>query len=905
MEHQRRGTLGYCQSICVALIVVIGLAGGVLAQPVITKRPVTDGREFLVCFHSTVKLTGELLDGTVAYVELFSTQAARVVVTSAAALPDAPPIFATIQLEPNTLFLYRVHQDYADLRVSEYRNLGIRVSSDVPISVSTQLTTPSTSERVRHIPLGWWGTRYRSANYWLDELVDGTTSKYLQSNIVIVSNHDSTFVTVNARLDVQAGPSVQLIPKNTDRTFVLNKGQLIVLKNVPIEGDLRKSTSDLSGSLITSNKPVGVISGHDLVATQRFPSSLVGVVGASMRNTLAEAIIPASMFGTTFITAPMFNPRPIDVASPPPLSLDQETGDAVVIIADQAGTLVQRRGVTGAWTDLGVLNAGEAMRIPNVVSPAQWQTSLPVLMIQCTNSKAYTRTVNSSIMRVKAAMALVTDVSRWTDQSTFGCSLDNGNAVTVVVPTTRTTSLEIDGTTMVGMTGVVNQVIPQSEYSTLQLEVPAGYHRVVSTNGTSFTLIQNSAQEVVSFLPALSMASATNINYATTVSGGLALDTVQNGCSKTFRLKTTGESKLMDLFSTVNQNVDLVVSDSTGESVTYTLSARSRKRDGRISLVGRCDNGSELSHTVLFASDLLQSENSDNIFNDAPVGDTIKISIELENLTEENITVTSMDVVNENGNHEVWPIERTFTINSKSKRMVEFYIAGSAFGVYTDSVHFNTACSRSLSVQFRGAIVSPKILASEKSWSTPPNNQWTPRWVGVTNPGSVVLKIKSYTFDGIDTSKHFRYEDGLLPLPMVLQPGETREFKIGFNPKGKADSTFNASVTFHSTAVAGDSVSVLTGVSGPGVQINVSEDYSSQEHETFVVESNRPLVIESGQTFTYYRLYSLHGELLWESVVNAHPLTIAAEHFNHAGLFVLRIDCHSGTLMKLIVKIAD
>ncbi|EDM81857.1 bacterial Ig-like domain protein [Plesiocystis pacifica SIR-1] len=130
----------------------------------------------------------------------------------------------------------------------------------------------------------------------------GTVGGYddVPSSVAITATEDGTTVTVqlNDGAQVIAGPGVSAIPMGGVAEFAMDAGDVVQLLGQPGMwwGDAH---SDLSGSLVTADKPIQVIG---VVGLTTVPSP--EVAGQGYADHLEETILPAEVLGAHYVIAP-------------------------------------------------------------------------------------------------------------------------------------------------------------------------------------------------------------------------------------------------------------------------------------------------------------------------------------------------------------------------------------------------------------------------------------------------------------------------------------------------------------------------------------------------------------------------------------------------------------------------
>lgn len=103
---------------------------------------------------------------------------------------------------------------------------------------------------------------------------------------VIATQQGVTTVTVTPRSQVLAGPGVPALPANQAATFQLEQGEVLNLETDGNEGQ------DLTGSHVTSDKRINVLSGHECA---NIP------LGVNYCDHIEQQLIPVTAWGKTYV----------------------------------------------------------------------------------------------------------------------------------------------------------------------------------------------------------------------------------------------------------------------------------------------------------------------------------------------------------------------------------------------------------------------------------------------------------------------------------------------------------------------------------------------------------------------------------------------------------------------------
>ncbi len=282
---------------------------------------------------------------------------------------------------------YSVHVEtmhvYNMNSASEYpMQKAVFITSDVPIVVYALNTLLRSTDSYCAIPIRHLGTQYYSINRPSDRYAataNPTSAKLRSGEFMIMAVEDGTNVEV-----IPAATTFQGRPANVPFRFVLNRGEcyLVQATTTTIGND------DLTGSSISSSKPVAVISGHmrTSVPTSRDLS----------KDHLVEQLPPVTKWGKTFATAPFLSTESADVyrfmASRPNQQITMTTRTR-----SRTWTMPS----IGSYIDTSIAEA------------ASWTSSEPFFMVQHMASRTTSRGV------CDPAMVITPPVEQFVNEALF------------------------------------------------------------------------------------------------------------------------------------------------------------------------------------------------------------------------------------------------------------------------------------------------------------------------------------------------------------------------------------------------------------------------------------------------------------------------------------------------------
>jgi hypothetical protein len=186
---------------------------------------------------------------------------------------------------------------------SVQRNKLIRIVANNPVSVYGYSTRAQSSDMFTSYPVHAWGNNYMltslGVDYYRDDDDDPTFSAPRTGEALIMAAYDNTQININLNSDSRTAKKGQTI------TIELNSGESYLLAGREYSGfdwseNVVRTTNDLTGTIINSSKPIGVISGHLRTAVpQEFTTS------ASSKDHLNEILVPTSSWDKNFVTVPL------------------------------------------------------------------------------------------------------------------------------------------------------------------------------------------------------------------------------------------------------------------------------------------------------------------------------------------------------------------------------------------------------------------------------------------------------------------------------------------------------------------------------------------------------------------------------------------------------------------------
>jgi hypothetical protein len=299
-------------------------------------------------------------------------------------------------------------------------NLGIHVTAAAEVTVYGLDRVQFSTDAFLGLPTDALGTDYVNLGYV-------NASSLYGSELAVVGSQDGTVVTITPTADTPNHTAGEAY------TVDLDQGQTYQL----IASD---AGADLSGTIVTSTKPVGLFGGHQCA---NVPDGTI-----SFCDHLVEEIPPTTTWGKRFVTMPLAT---------------RLGGDTFRFTASTDGTSVTING-DFAFT----LDRGQVVQ-RNLSAPSEIVSTKPILVMQYSNGTSFDDvTSDPFMMMLPPSEQFLASYTVSTPASGFA-----SNYVNVVAPSSEVGSVKLDG---VAIPAESFTAIGTSGYSGAQVSVTLGSH---------------------------------------------------------------------------------------------------------------------------------------------------------------------------------------------------------------------------------------------------------------------------------------------------------------------------------------------------------------------------------------------------------------------------------------------
>ncbi len=327
--------------------------------------------------------------------------------------------------------------------------MGVHIIADNEIAVYGISHKQFSSDAFMALPVDVLGTEYRTLNYQTSQ-PNGIGSVGLPAEFWIVGVTNST----NVKITPKAATSNQN-PAGTPFTIQLNKGDVFL-----VQGNAADTTNDLTGSLIESDKPISVFSGH--VRTD-IPHGFKNEGSTSTsRDHLVEQMPPVTAWGYSALVAPYAT---------------SSLPDLVRIVSHTNANKISVNG-----SPVVRLNAGDFYEITKLTGPVSIFSSAPILVGQYMHTSRFGTSGGGGTAYGDPAYSLVFPVEQFDTSYTFMVDQDaasfTSNFLNIVTCESGFTDMSLDGKPISSFSGFSVQSFPGSHYAYAQINVEQGDHKI-------------------------------------------------------------------------------------------------------------------------------------------------------------------------------------------------------------------------------------------------------------------------------------------------------------------------------------------------------------------------------------------------------------------------------------------
>jgi len=358
----------------------------------------------------------------------------------------------------NTVHVETMHVQHVVNASEKIFQRAIFVESDVPVVVYALNTITQSSDSYTAIPIKHCGKLYYTLNRptdWYRGSRDPLSRVPRVGEFMVMATENNTLVDIVATTTTKGG-----VPARIPFRVWLNKGDCYLVQALPT----RFGGDDLTGSSISSNIPVAVVSGH-----QRASMPLDSL---SSKDHLVEQLPPVNLWGKTYATTPFISSTRPDV-----LRIMASRADQDIVLITKNGSRTFRINNPGEWADTALLE------------PAYWTSTKPFFVTQFMTS------TQDSNHYTDPAMVVVPAVEQFVNAALFQFpKLEINNSIigqefyyflNIIADSIALATLRVDTSRVARMAPqIITQTVPGTSLHWATLQMQPGAYLMTADTGT-------------------------------------------------------------------------------------------------------------------------------------------------------------------------------------------------------------------------------------------------------------------------------------------------------------------------------------------------------------------------------------------------------------------------------------
>ncbi len=644
------------------------------------------------------------------------------------------------------------------------KNNLVEITSEFPISVYAYSSIPRSSDSYAVIPISNWGQEYVAVSLpndqynkvTLDSLKDFTPRS---SQFMIMAAYDNTKVTIIptslTRKAKQVGQAYNI---------TLMKGQCYLVQS----WQYARGMGDLTGSIVRSDKPVGMLTGHVRTALmQGFEEQ-----PPDSKDHLIEMLMPTSAWGNTFVSIPFgTNPAKGDY-----FKINCLEPNAVVDIETKNNKQQIK------------FNGTAAQVLAGLNEPAFWRSSAPIQLAQFmyrTGDSSESVYYDPSLVVLPPVEQFVNKIDFNTPDESFafadGIKFNEHFAIIVAQPSALN-DLKLDNKLLISMEDVVFEKVPSADLRWARIKLFSGKHNFISKEGR-FAGILYGVGRFDSYAMTLGCSLQNPFkedSYPPTIN-------VIENCGKLYGTITDIINEesfgiyyawvLEDLSKNYKWTIDPIESDAT--YITFTAEPIDIYKDGKFVIDYMDKNGNKDRYE--FEYDAINLDYQSQIFIPTlDYNDSICIRIPIKNLGKKSLEFIKA-VLNSDTRLKLNYITNPNTvIRSGDSVLLELCVnpKGNSTPFY-GKINLEFACDVKFDIIIRGELVALELNVNDIDFGDVQLGQTICSFISISNHGNTDVMLDSLFFNN-----HFEL-DTLDIFPKLLEVNDTLFILTCFSPKDR------------------------------------------------------------------------------------------------------------------------
>ncbi len=719
-----------------------------------TNESAYKGRHFFLGFMQNEVDGSIMLTGALALrIHITAEQDANILVNT--------PLYSTLHtISADSILILDIYDGMELKESEEIVNRLVEIESDVPIMVYCYNSRHQTTDSYAAIPVSKWGYEYVTVNYSNDQYFpdDEEIRDYLleprSSEFLIMAAYDSTVVEI-------IPASITRANKQYGKKYyvTLNEGEAYLVQSYRAD----KGYGDLTGSIIRSTKPIGVISGH-------VRTSIPNTINIDSKDHLCEMLMPAETWGKKFISVP-FGVNTV--------------GDLFRITGYYPNTIVSFRSQSNQGST-EIDNPGGFKELINAFEPIVWESNRPVQIAQFMKRFGGP----NDPQNYDPCMVILPPVEQFVNRilfqvpnyyiATYTIQFDH-HVVSLVATEEALSNLTIDGALVSVKDNIENQKIPGENLYWARFEAAPGKHELKCEKG-GFMAILYGYGHMDSYAHVLG-ASLENPNAKDSIAPEIF---ISENCGKIngyirewFQFGNKGidfaevvESKTSNYKWTLDPVTD------TSTFIYFTAEPEDIFSDGSFALDyrDRAGNGGRYFYEY---NGIKLDIPEEVVFKDSPADGTVCNTFSVVNRGSGTVTVNRFNFLNRPNSsykcNETFPKELA---PGDSFEVEICYIPGGDTASLDTRIDVNVRCLGDTLIPVKGSVELPKIIITDYDFYRVLVGRDSCADVYIINAGTLPVTIDSLK---LPTDMRFSFEGGI-NFPVKFYSGDSLKIRFCFNP---------------------------------------------------------------------------------------------------------------------------
>lgn len=821
-----------------------------------------------------------------------------------------------------------------EVREEAVSTKGINVRATAPVIVNVLNSKQFSSEGFSVIPTKQLDRKYIHMAYY--DFGENQFSRW-GSGFVVVATEDNTNVNVRMRGKNDGGSNAKTLtdkkPGDVFNLPLLRKGQTYLIRgNGQTIGQF-----DISGTEITADKPIAVISFHQRTLMPVFLTN-----GNSFqyngRDHLAEMVPPVSSWGKKFMTLEFERGNRGDlfrlVAAEPNTQYDVKFYNRITgeFLGQRSGLL----STAGEFAELD--NVAANIQTPannsSIRGVAVWETTKPVMLMQYAFSESWDRDNRFDPMYV-----VIPPMDSYVSGGYFqtpGESSFAQNILGLIVEgdpsdpeQTKLKSVEVNGKSLSEYApNFLQRRIPGTNYWWVHAQMPQGVYKVTSQTKLGGYLYGYSGSETYVW-PA--MAAWNTITAKPDTQAPLIQKSITCGSMFVECFEQRNEAATADLgiraagigsecsFNIELEQVAPAVIPPTGTQIArFRLNVIDLTQPAHAVFYVEDRAGNVAVDSFSYTPPQIVSQDAELNFRETEVNKTAEqqTTIRYLNTSPDSVRVTEVRLARTNSPYSLTLPTLPLTLAPGQNFVVGVQykpvrISQNAGDLDQDSVSVITACNSFTLLKLRGRPVQTTMnVTASVAFPETEVDQTTTRAFAITNTGQVPVSVTGVQ----QPAQPFSVKLTGVNFPVVLAPQQAFTAEVAFAPKDEGEVSDSIRVTTLAQAAGSTPVVRSIPVSGTAKKTNVS--VSEVDNSGFALTVS-PTPIPENATIEYtivkpgavrLALFDMFGREVavleqTEKGVGRHYVQLSTDKLSN-GAYLLRLDAdgRQATLPVTITK---